>query len=168
MYSLLNKLISFVPLLVSIVIVLIFNFNDGSLFSYKYSPAVAAICVYYWAFFYPTIFTALSIFILGLFADIFSGYPIGLSSFCLLITYYMLISQRESVMKYGFFVFWAFFMFFLLIYYIIKLALLSLFFFDLYIEFYQLANFLFTILLYPLLHYMMSYVRMRRIVLFKI
>ena len=167
MYSLLNKFYEVIPFVSSALLILILSFNSAIFFDYRYSPSVSAICVFFWSFFNPRFIGSFAIFMIGLFSDIISLNPLGLESICLILAAYACSWQREDVIKFGFMVSWGFFAFFLLIFYSIKFLLMILYNYNFIFDGTYLLQFLFTFLLYPLIHKILSYIRIEKSIMFR-
>ncbi len=167
MYIFLNRLLELFPIFASFIVMQIFAFNDGTVFHHSFLPSIAAICVFYWVFNYPQIVGTFSVFIIGLISDILFLYPIGVTSFSLLVAYLVTISQRELVVKYGFLLLWVSFGFFYLVFYIVQTFMMTLY-ADVFIfKSTMLAQFLLTILMYPIIHKIFSFMHIKRIVSFR-
>ncbi len=91
------------------ITVLFFIFSVISLSFYYGSflrPELFVMLIYYWAVFRPTLITPVFVFILGLLIDIFSGFPLGLSAFGLVLLQWLVQRQRLFLMGQSFLGLW--------------------------------------------------------------
>ena len=67
---------------------------------------VGLMAVFYWAIFRPDLFPVLAAFGLGLWQDILVGGPIGVQCLMLLLTHWVIVSQRRFFQGKSFYVIW--------------------------------------------------------------
>jgi len=167
MYLFLNRFYHLIPILSSALLMLIFSFNSGSVFNSYYTPSIAAICVYFWAFHFFRLISVFDIFIVAIISDFVNQTPLGTESAALLLAYFLTISQRDIAIKYGFSLFWIFFGAFLGLYSLIKFVLLSLYFWELNFDQHLFPQFAITFLLFPLIHRLLSFIGLKRVISLK-
>ncbi len=167
MFSFLNRFLELIPLGTSILLIIIFSINDGGLLSYDFTPALGAICVFYWFFTSRWLVGTLTIFLIGLFADIVSLTPYGIQSVALLLAYYITKEQRELCTKYGFLAFWLFFGYFLAIFFLVKAVMTAIYFTSISFTYSFIAQYLYTFFLYPIIHFLLSFISLKKIVLIR-
>lgn len=167
MFTYLNRFLELIPLGTSLLFIVISSVDDGPFFHFLYTPILSVICVFYWFFSTRGLIGTLTIFLIGIFSDIMLLNPIGTDAFALLIAYYFTREQRELCTRYGFFAFWMFFGYFSLIFFLIRTILLSMYFFSINFDSTTIAQYLFTFFLYPVVHYVLSYLRLKKIIFIK-
>jgi len=163
-----NRLYQLVPIFMSGFLILVSAANDGTVIDYSFTPSVAAICIFYWVFIYPDLIGSLTVFIIGLISDIIFLQPLGLDSISLLVAYMLTSYQRNDVVKYGFMVMWGFFAYFLLVFFTVKILCAFLYMGDVFFSFDMVIQYILTFLAYPLLHRLMAFVRLKKIVSLRI
>jgi len=168
MYLFLNKFYQLVPIVLSSLLILISAANDGTLIHYSFSPAIAAICVFYWVFTYPDLIGSLTVFFVGLISDVVFIQPLGMDSFALLVAYLLTSNQREDVIKYGFFVVWGFFAYFLFIFFAVKMMISYIYLSDIFFDFDIIVQYMFTFLIYPVVHRLLGLIRFKKIISLRI
>lgn len=67
---------------------------------------VGLMAVFYWAIFRPDLFPVMAAFGLGLWQEIIVGGPIGVQCLMLLLTYWVIVSQRRFFQGKSFYVIW--------------------------------------------------------------
>lgn len=167
MYLFLNRFYHIVPILTSVLLMLFFSFNSGEVYDSSYTPSVAAICVYFWTFNFSRLIGMMDIFVVAIISDFISQMPVGTESASLLIAYFVTISQKELATKYGFMLFWGFFAAFLLVYTVVKFGILSLYFLEFNADQHLLAQYTVTFLLFPLIHRLLSFIGLKRVISLK-
>ncbi|MDX1950382.1 MAG: rod shape-determining protein MreD [Rickettsiales bacterium] len=168
MFLYLNKFLELIPLASSVLFITLFAITDGGLFHNSYTPAISAIFVFYWFFANLGLMGTLTIFFIGFYSDVMFLNPIGIESFSLLIAYYITRSQKELCSKYGFLAFWLFFGYFLFIFFFFKFILLSIFVGSVNFIGVIFSQYLFTFFLYPIIHYMFSFFKLKKITFIRI
>jgi rod shape-determining protein MreD len=168
MYLFLNRFYQIVPILLSALLILISAGNDGTVYDYTFTPAIAAICVFYWVFTYPDLIGSLTVFVIGLISDIIFLQPLGLDSFSLLVAYLLTSYQRDDVIKYGFLVVWGFFAYFLVIFYMVKLIVAYIYLGDVFFSFDMIMQYILTFLTYPVCHRILAILRFKKIISLRI
>ena len=163
-----NRFYQLVPILLSMVMILAAASNDGTVYDYSFTPAMAAICVFYWVFVYPDLVGSLTVFIIGLISDIMFLQPLGMDSFSLLIAYLLTSYQRDDVIKYGFLVVWGFFAYFLIIFFLVKLMVAFIYHGDLFFSFDIIIQYILTFLTYPLVHRILAILRFKKLISLRI
>ena len=68
---------------------------------------VGLIAAFYWAIYRPDLFPAIAAFFLGLWQDILIGGPVGLYSIILLLTNWLIVSQRRFFQGKSFVIIWC-------------------------------------------------------------
>lgn len=74
------------------------------------APALTLIAVYYWTIYRPDLLNGFFILLLGVLQDMLTGAPVGISSFVLLLTYLVVVTQRKFFHGKSFSVVWWGFM----------------------------------------------------------
>ncbi|MDF1749712.1 MAG: rod shape-determining protein MreD [Alphaproteobacteria bacterium] len=74
------------------------------------APALSLIAVYYWTIYRPDLLNTFYILLLGALQDMLTGSPVGVTSFILLLTYLVVVSQRRFFHGKSFGVVWWGFM----------------------------------------------------------
>lgn len=69
-------------------------------------PAVAVACVFFWSVFRPGSMPPFAVFVLGLFCDLLSLSPPGVSVLILLVTHGLALRWRQALAAQGFLVAW--------------------------------------------------------------
>ncbi len=168
MFSYLNRLLELIPFASSIFFITLFAISDGGIFHHSFRPAISAIFVFYWFFANIGLMGTLTIFIIGIYSDAMYLSPLGIESFSLLVAYYITRGQKELCTKYGFLAFWIFFGYFLLIFFTFKAILMAIFFSSLNFNNIILSQYLFTFFLYPIIHYIFSFFKLKKITFIRI
>lgn len=70
-------------------------------------PALSLMAVYYWSIFRPDLMSGFAVFCVGLFQDILSGMPLGVSALVLLLVRVTVVSKRRFFMGNSFLVMWG-------------------------------------------------------------
>lgn len=117
-------------------------------------PMVDAIVIYYWCIYRPSVMPQWFVFLLGIYQDTFYGTALGLSSLTNIILRTIAITQRRLFLKESFVVIWGGFMIFALgvgfFKYIVYMLLSNQF----ITPNAALIQWMFSIALYPLLHWL--------------
>lgn len=113
------------------------------------SPAWALMCVHYWTLRRPDLFGAPAVFVVGLYADVLTGAPLGVSAFTLLLVHGVLSTQRRSLVERSFLVSWWAFMIVAAVATLVEWAAVSLLAGALLNPVPSLFQYLLTILLFP-------------------
>lgn len=87
------------------------------------APWLPLIAVYFWSAHRPDLLPVWAVFLLGLFCDLASGGPLGVSSVALMLVQLAVKSQRRHILPHPFIVQWSFFAVFAVL---AELALLAL------------------------------------------
>jgi rod shape-determining protein MreD len=61
------------------------------------APSVGLLSVYYWSLYRPDLMTPGTAFLIGLFADLLGGGPLGLTALVLVLVQWFAVSQRPSL-----------------------------------------------------------------------
>ena len=70
-------------------------------------PAMTLVVVYFWGIYRPELMPPAAVFLVGFFQDVLSGAPLGLSSFVLLLVYWVVVDQRRVFIGKAFWITWA-------------------------------------------------------------
>lgn len=132
-----------VLLLLSIVPLNIGSFNE-------IRPSLLLIAIYYWAIMRPNTLPPLPTFFTGLFFDLLTGYPLGLTALTLISVQWLTKSQRRFLLGQSFMVIWAGFGFVALGAGALQWILFSLFHFNLMSIPPLLMSTVFTVLSFPI------------------
>ena len=98
--------LSFVPFLLAIIT---FAFSIGAVRSSAFSsvrPEVLAISVYYWSLFYPALMPYPAVFVLGLIEDEITGGLFGISALLLVLMKYITSRWLKGLLRRGFAKIW--------------------------------------------------------------
>jgi rod shape-determining protein MreD len=90
----------FILVILSAVPLHLFNFSNVR-------PAFLLAAVFYWAAFHPHVLPPMAVFVLGIFVDLISFLPLGLSALVLVATQWVVKSQRKFLLGQRFIVLWA-------------------------------------------------------------
>ena len=97
----------FIPFLLGIFLVLL-TVIPIYLPGYGEIPVnIGLIIAFYWAIYRPDLFPAIAAFFLGLWQDILVGGPVGLYSIILLLTNWVIVSQRRFFQDKSFVIIWS-------------------------------------------------------------
>jgi rod shape-determining protein MreD len=99
-----------VPLLCTLAIVVVSAVPTRLPMLSLIAPALSLIAVYYWTIYRPDLLNTFYILLLGALQDMLTGAPIGITSFVLLLTYLVVVSQRRFFHGKSFGVVWWGFM----------------------------------------------------------
>jgi len=107
-YQRIDRLVRlFIPFLFSVFLVLL-TAIPIYLPGYGEIPInVGLIAVFYWAIYRPDLYPPIAAFFLGLWQDILMGGPIGLYSLILLLTNWLIVSQRTFFQGKSFVIIWC-------------------------------------------------------------
>lgn len=98
------------PLLCTLAVVLIGAVPTRLPMFELVAPALTLAAVYYWSIYRPDLLNAFFILLLGVLQDLLIGGPVGVSSFVLLLTYLVVVTQRKFFHGKSFSVVWWGFM----------------------------------------------------------
>lgn len=70
------------------------------------TPPLVLICLFYWVIHRPDLLRPLVVFALGVLHDLISGSPLGVTSLYLILTYWLLITQRRFFLGRSFGMLW--------------------------------------------------------------
>lgn len=100
------------PKFLAIICIIISTEPLGIVGISHFMPMFGIIFIYYWSLYYPKLFPAWFVLMLGLLEDILYGMPLGISSFSNLLLFGVVLSQRRFLMREPFWVQWCCFMLF--------------------------------------------------------
>ena len=158
MSSLLNNVLSrlyfLIPVLITLVLIIFANTDYGYYYNQAFLPELVIISCFYWILYFPKNMNMLSVFLVGIFADLVASSPVGITSFSLILSRFFLRNQREPMLRFGFYITWLGFIVFLSIYSVSKWFLYNLmfYFFDGQIILMGMPKYFLSILFYPLFH----------------
>lgn len=95
-----------VPALATVLMILIAVLPTDFLRSGMMSFLVALTCVFYWSIYRPDLMPAWAAFLIGIFTDLVSGGPIGLSAIVLLAIHWIALGQRRALIGKAFPIAW--------------------------------------------------------------
>jgi rod shape-determining protein MreD len=87
------------------------------------APWLPLIAVYFWSAHRPDLLPVWAVFLLGLFCDLATGGPLGISSIALMLVQLAVKSQRRHILPQPFIVQWSFFAVFAILAEVVLLAL---------------------------------------------
>ena len=70
------------------------------------SPSVALMATFYWAVYRPDLFPVSAVFVIGIWQDILTGMPVGVSAVILLLVHWTLLAQHRFFRNASFTVVW--------------------------------------------------------------
>lgn len=70
------------------------------------APAVAVVSVYYWAIHRPDLLRPSTAFAIGLLQDLLSGAPLGMNALLLVLTHWVVVTQRRFFLGNSFLLLW--------------------------------------------------------------
>ena len=95
-----------VPFFLTLLLVLLGQVPLFTLSMSSVSPALALIAVYYWTIHRPDLMPMLVVFLLGLLDDFFSGAPLGLGAFTLLVCRALVVERFHAYGSRSFWMLW--------------------------------------------------------------
>lgn len=98
--------LALVPLLLSMTLMMLFALPLSVPFFGMVAPSVGLLSVYYWTLYRPDLMTPGAAFLIGLFADLMGGGPLGLSALMLVLVQWFAVSQRPWLVGKSFAVGW--------------------------------------------------------------
>jgi rod shape-determining protein MreD len=120
-------------------------------------PSIESLILFYWTIHNPRVVSKSFLIILGIYQDLLTGLPLGLSSLCYIIMNYALLSQRRYFIKSPFNVTWIGFFIFNLFAIILKSMLLMLYYQDFFVPTSMVIYFITTICCYPIFHLLFNH-----------
>lgn len=122
---------SYLKLAIPVVSIVLFSTLFSVIFSFPYSaliPGYIIIISYYWLIYQPILVPRLFLFISGIFFDSLMDNPLGLSSLILIITWLIVVIQRDIIRIFNFYYGWCLLFIILLISFIISSVVYFVFF----------------------------------------
>jgi rod shape-determining protein MreD len=148
--------------ILGIVIILLPNLNINSGNLVYVTPSLDSVLIFFWTIANAHIFNQYTLIILGLYADIITGLPLGFNSLIYLIFYYSLLSLRRYFINTSFYAFWLGFCIFSFCFLISKYLLAIFYYGDFFIARYLAIQWIVLLLIYPLAHSIFSKIRIKR------
>jgi rod shape-determining protein MreD len=86
--------LALVPLLLSMALLMLFAMPLAVPLFGMVAPSVGLLSVYYWSLYRPDLMTPGAAFLIGIFADLMGGGPLGLTALVLVLAQWAAVSQR--------------------------------------------------------------------------
>jgi rod shape-determining protein MreD len=123
-------------------------------------PAFDVMAIYFWSSYRPTAMPYWFVFILGILRDSLEGIMLGVSPFVYLLIRLIIVSSKRLYRKENFIVVWQGLIFILIIAITLKWALLSFLIDKTLVIDYAVMQFMVSIAIYPLLHWLFNIINL--------
>lgn len=99
----------FMPFAITMALMVLPTANSGLHWLHDFAPHFMVIAVFYWALMGPAFMPKRLVVVMGLTYDLLHGGTLGKHALLLLLVWVGVQSQREHIIKQGFFIIWAIF-----------------------------------------------------------
>jgi len=149
----------FLPLIVTLFLVLLSFVQIHFSFFYVFKPDFALMCLYFWTLYRSDLFGILSILFLGLVVDSLSGVPFGMNILVFIFAYLLTLAYGSYIHTKSFLMSWIAFAFISFLCFLFKWLLFSVY-YKVFLNFgHVFVSCLATLLLYPLVACLNVYVQ---------
>jgi cell shape-determining protein MreD len=145
--------------IIGVIIILLPNLNINSGKLVYITPSLDLAIIFFWTIANVSVFNQYVLIILGIYADIITGLPLGFNSLIYLVFYYSLLGLRRYFINTSFYAFWLGFLLFSFCFLISKYLLVSFYYGEFFIPRYLAMQWIVLLLIYPLIHSIFSKIR---------
>ncbi|MCF8474801.1 MAG: rod shape-determining protein MreD [Emcibacter sp.] len=147
-----------IPFISTVILILLMQLHYKIPYINNIFPYFSLLAIYYWCIFKPNLMPMSAVFFLGLFQDILSGGPLGMTALCFILIRVFVIAQSGRFLEREFLFNWLVFIMVSIVYGFLNWAIASLYLKETQNLWNSLGQSLLTIAIFPFLSLMLSWV----------